>query len=512
MDSSMIHLLGTKHKDITEKAKQFEEYFKIKNRLNPQRDSVRFIHAIVDGELKHGTLVIKNGFYTLEHDAGSLFIPFPNEKEISLKQVVCFDYACKDVISGRFKEEIFEEGEIEEAEFYIFQQTNTEALYNLYVYHGHKLFMRIENVSKQVEIRGLGDFIYAQRSHDRYIYHHIQESNNSIVGIGENPYSSVAKYTQQKELIDLYYDKIVKKDKICCSFWIDNSKPSLVLERFIQNADNKKRIENSLKDDDTRNYYVEYSTERKKDIAFLCRYVKQNFAGHAIYGIPVSIYANCLNDDFPLFSEHFEFTDRQNEEFISIIKNIYPNEDYKIFPENTEYSVIPGLIQTMILKQWLEDNFDVYNPYTSDGYNSSRLKEINVGIKTIYNDLAQQLYAEGVLKIKWISEYSLFRISLRHYNDSLYQYHPKWLGKQSVDIFIPCLNIGIEYQGQQHYKAIDYFGGEEGLNQRKELDGRKRKLCMDNGVTLVEWKYTKAVSDINFITTIEEITELRKNP
>ena len=74
------------------------------------------------------------------------------------------------------------------------------------------------------------------------------------------------------------------------------------------------------------------------------------------------------------------------------------------------------------------------------------------------------------------------------------------------------MDIGIEYQGQQHYKAIDYFGGEEGLNQRKELDERKRKLCMDNGVTLVEWKYTKAVSDINFITTIEEITELRKNP
>ena len=39
------------------------------------------------------------------------------------------------------------------------------------------------------------------------------------------------------------------------------------------------------------------------------------------------------------------------------------------------------------------------------------------------------------------------------------------------------MNIGIEYQGIQHYECIDIFGGAEAFEHRKELDARKEKLC-----------------------------------
>jgi hypothetical protein len=61
---------------------------------------------------------------------------------------------------------------------------------------------------------------------------------------------------------------------------------------------------------------------------------------------------------------------------------------------------------------------------------------------------------------------------------------PDWLGRQRIDIYLPDYNIGIEYHGDQHFLPIGYFGGEEGLKYRKELDERKERLCIENGCRL----------------------------
>jgi hypothetical protein len=61
---------------------------------------------------------------------------------------------------------------------------------------------------------------------------------------------------------------------------------------------------------------------------------------------------------------------------------------------------------------------------------------------------------------------------------------PKWLGRQRIDIYFTDLNIGIEYQGDQHFLPIPFFGGEEGLKQRLILDSRKEKLCHENNCKL----------------------------
>ena len=75
------------------------------------------------------------------------------------------------------------------------------------------------------------------------------------------------------------------------------------------------------------------------------------------------------------------------------------------------------------------------------------------------------------------------------YPDTLYQYRPEWLGRQSLDLFIPSLGTAIEYQGIQHYLPVEFFGGEEALSQRQELDLQKRKLCEENHIRLIEWSY-----------------------
>lgn len=104
---------------------------------------------------------------------------------------------------------------------------------------------------------------------------------------------------------------------------------------------------------------------------------------------------------------------------------------------------------------------------------------------------AEDLYREsiGLPKVGegWFSETILFyKISNHFKNDEVVQHaSPKWLGKQHIDIYLPKWNIGIEYQGAQHYEPIDYFGGQESLEKTIERDNRKKMLCDKHGCELI---------------------------
>lgn len=58
-----------------------------------------------------------------------------------------------------------------------------------------------------------------------------------------------------------------------------------------------------------------------------------------------------------------------------------------------------------------------------------------------------------------------------------------------VDFFIPTQNIVIEYNGQQHYQATGYFGGEKKLQYTKERDMALRQYCKEHGIKLIEIPY-----------------------
>jgi hypothetical protein len=47
----------------------------------------------------------------------------------------------------------------------------------------------------------------------------------------------------------------------------------------------------------------------------------------------------------------------------------------------------------------------------------------------------------------------------------------------------------IEYQGEQHYKAIPRFGGYKGLKKQQYNDNLKRQYCLKNNIRLVAIPY-----------------------
>lgn len=75
------------------------------------------------------------------------------------------------------------------------------------------------------------------------------------------------------------------------------------------------------------------------------------------------------------------------------------------------------------------------------------------------------------------------------------QYAPKWLKGQRFDIFIEELNVAIEYNGIQHFKSIDFFGGDEGLAKTQFLDNQKREKSLKNGVKIFNIDYNQDFND-----------------
>jgi hypothetical protein len=66
-----------------------------------------------------------------------------------------------------------------------------------------------------------------------------------------------------------------------------------------------------------------------------------------------------------------------------------------------------------------------------------------------------------------------------------------WLGKQSLDFYLPQYNIAIECQGSQHFKPIDFFNGVEGYITLLKNDKKKYMLTKKHNVKLLYYNNSK---------------------
>ncbi len=86
-----------------------------------------------------------------------------------------------------------------------------------------------------------------------------------------------------------------------------------------------------------------------------------------------------------------------------------------------------------------------------------------------------------------VNESILYRKIKEHFEsyNVVSQYRPKWLGRQSLDIFIHDLNVAIEYQGDQHSRPVEFYGGAKGFEKTLQRDKVKSDRCKRNGCKLL---------------------------
>ena len=67
------------------------------------------------------------------------------------------------------------------------------------------------------------------------------------------------------------------------------------------------------------------------------------------------------------------------------------------------------------------------------------------------------------------------------------------------DFYLPNYNICIEYQGEQHYHPITFWGGEKGFEKRQKLDKIKSDFCKNNNIKLMCLPYTLSDNELKNI-------------
>ena len=90
-------------------------------------------------------------------------------------------------------------------------------------------------------------------------------------------------------------------------------------------------------------------------------------------------------------------------------------------------------------------------------------------------------------------------------------YSPAFLDNLELDFFIPDLKLAFEYQGEQHYKIVDHFGGKNKLLIQQEHDERKKKLAKRANINLIEISYDDPLTKDFVYNKIKTIPSLVNN-
>ena len=261
-------------------------------------------------------------------------------------------------------------------------------------------------------------------------------------------------------------------------------------------------IKNLFPDDEKIHYLAVFDKRNMDDVLLMYHLLYTNgsgdlFGGYSIYDYSLPWYQSHLQEEgivlrSPFLPDRIAKYQGSLPFYHNPSKTVYVRRNIDHILEagyfSSELDFFLSLTQILMpFFQWWYQDLTLYEE--KDGYRTDwRLARTKI---------RTQLTADGIIKPKWKHELTLFHAVRKRHQDTLYQYRPDWLGRQSLDLFIPSLQTAIEYQGIQHYRPVDFFGGEEALLQRQELDRQKRTLCEENNVRLIEWPYGLEPTDRN---------------
>ena len=75
--------------------------------------------------------------------------------------------------------------------------------------------------------------------------------------------------------------------------------------------------------------------------------------------------------------------------------------------------------------------------------------------------------------------------------------------KLRFDFYLPSVNTCIEYDGEQHFKPISIWGGDDALLKNKERDKIKTEFCSENGFILIRIMFKDNVTEMMDLITSE---------
>lgn len=205
--------------------------------------------------------------------------------------------------------------------------------------------------------------------------------------------------------------------------------------------------------------------------------------------VPKKIYCNPMYGG--KFKQHYGWYINQEYYKLGVDKNLFGFMN--VLPE-----ICPSEIFEMVSRMNKLINIEEHYDEVSELRNKID--------RLIENDVREQL---GFKKIgdAWVSETILYKIIQEIYPElEVIRHHrPKWLEGLELDVYIPSLKLGFEYQGIQHFKAITHWGGEEQLKKQQEHDKRKKEICKWLGIRLICVNYDEPLNSEYILSRINDM-------
>ena len=290
--------------------------------------------------------------------------------------------------------------------------------------------------------------------------------------------------------------KAIQGDEELFFFSVDNGKRSQICNKYVKENCTFEILPNEFDDDDTINIVAKENRRNQAKCGFMNYLIRE--ASLNLYGIPVETILEVVERNSQYLTKKQAKTDPYPGGTSEICWKIFKQiKDKYGFTDN---ETAQYLSDTYIPKydnifDRIEEQTNIFNRYGQ-------------GWKEQYDQLFKRLVLEDGYKTKWVKELNLYKLVVSEYPDALFQYTAPFLGAQSLDVYIPSLNVGLEYQGIQHYEPVEYFGGQDKYEENVERDARKRSKCAENGVKLIEWKYTDPITKVLLKKKMSEVMSI----
>lgn len=224
-------------------------------------------------------------------------------------------------------------------------------------------------------------------------------------------------------------------------------------------------------------------------------YLHRYFENHGKVGINnLGLYAfdyikYQINHDQPIDYSIFLYSFQSKYQLTTfVIDHLY--EYIFILNDEMEKSEVQTGVP-LLMHYYIEYNQEYINPKVKDFKRSKRYyylyleQEIKSVLRRSENILRNR---EGLPNIGegYVNEVLLLNKIKEIFKKCRVEHHyrPQWLNGMELDIYIEKYKIGIEYQGEQHRRPIEYFGGRDAFEKQVARDFKKLQLCEANGIEL----------------------------
>ena len=399
--------------------------------------------------------------------------------------------------------------------------------YNMKVYENDNLVDIIKNIKSVIykspaQDGYLLEFLDNSRMFYNYDMNILYKTNDYGIR-NKTGYFSYLNYninlTISDNILKIYQIKNMQKydNTIIRKIYISKNEKiaNYLLFQFLKENYSLVKVNNEFDDDNTKIYSVEIDRNDSKIsfIEYMLFKKKASTDRYLIYGYSISLIIRCLFNDYEfknqvcnLINKDILLINEKNKKqmLIGWIYDFSVNNDnicqricYELLKKYKTDKL--GLLLILLYKYGEENVFDL----PSIQYEKIESNNIYIGVKKEYdNEINKRKYNDLLAKIdnvnivKWKSEFFMYKLIKNYFDDAIFQYRDKKLGLLSFDVFIPSINMAFEYQGLQHFEPVEVFGGKEHFLIQQENDKKKKKICLKNGIVLIEWKYTEKIDKL----------------